>query len=245
MPIIEKLSPITTPDNPSQKTSFSKLPPHTSTIRRTFGTPYKLAKQIQDYNQTVKNQLKMSLHEDGVTFRGYIRVTVDLSRPVSIKKMGSKKENAVIKQQNGKEAEGSSSPELKVKLKKFDTFSKNLHLTSQTSSEDVISALLSRYKITNHIKKFALYERTQKTKEHYVISRLSYNSRPLLLRLLHGKNSPESSHTFILMENDIDGIQWEQFSNEELMSFLKIIEIEEERSKKEIEKVYGDFRSNC
>ena len=73
------------------------------------------------------------------------------------------------------------------------------------------------------MKKFALYERSQKTDEHYVISRLSYDSRPLLLRLLHGKNSPEGVHSFMLMENDIDGIEWTQFSVMELISFLKII----------------------
>ena len=230
---------------PSSFPKMSDLPPHTATIRKNFQSPYHLAKQIQEYNNSVKNQLKMSLHEDGITFRGYVRVTVDLKRPVTISgpHKSSKQQTNQVKTKFGihekqpsksssghHSADNSISPESttheilpKFLCKKFDVFSKNLHLTSQTTAEDVISALLSRYKITTHMKKFALYERSQKTDEHYVISRLSYDSRPLLLRLLHGKNSPEGVHSFMLMENDIDGIEWTQFSVAELISFLKII----------------------
>lgn len=160
----------------------------------------------------------MSLHEDGVTFRGYIRVTVNLSRPVTVldKKLEKNHQNSPdmsklhshsnhsdnqTEKQNHKQLNNHNQVNpnhYHIKIKKFDTFSKNLHLTSQTTSEDVISALLNRYKITTHIKKFALFEKTLKSSDHEVLCRLSYNSRPLLLRLIHGKNSLEKEHTFIL-----------------------------------------------
>ena len=263
-PVIQKKI-INTPSPPPslpqpQILSWNEQPKikNTSTIRKLFPTPNDLHNAITEYNEirskmiptknsSKNSNLKMSLHDDKTTFRGYIRVTVELQRPVKI--TNSTNNNA-------------SNPSFS--LKKFDSFSKNLHLTSQTTAYDVIEALLKRYKIIDHMKKFALYQRIQKTACHHIVERLEYNCKPLVLRLYHGrtgnvvkKESKEvilssgvkeghmnEPHQFLLKEADVAGIQWDQFNQNELISFLTIIDIEENKTKNEIRAVFNKFREN-
>ena len=50
------------------------------TIRRTLSQS-QIAKKVAAYNQTVKNRLLMTLRSD-YSFTGYIRVELELTRPV-------------------------------------------------------------------------------------------------------------------------------------------------------------------
>lgn len=289
---------IPSPEINLPRLSWSSQPKikNTSTIRKLFPTPKELHNAITQYNQlriatapprNTKNNsknsnLKMSLHEDQTTFRGYIRVNIEIQRPVKILQSSkshtpnknittikrSKSQNR--KQQNtpGNNSNSSSlspdSTDSFSSLKKLDQFSKNLHLTSQTTAYDVIEALLKRYKIADHIKKFALYQRIQKTATHHIIERLEYTCKPLVLRLYHGRSSTvvqkESSkvvqssgvsssymnepHQFLLKEADVDGIQWDQFNINELVSFMTIIDIEERKTRNEVMVVFKRFRQS-
>ena len=264
-----KFKPLPPPAAPSapQILSWNEQPKikNTSTIRKLFPTPNDLHNAITQYNQirskitptknTSKNSnFKMSLHNDKTTFRGYIRVTIELQRPVK------------ITQNNTDASKNNNPPPPSFSLKKFDHFSKNLHLTSQTTAYDVIEALLKRYKIIDHIKKFALYQRIQRTACHHIMERLENNCKPLVLRLYHGrtgnivkKESKEvilssgvkeghmnEPHQFLLKEADVYSghIQWDEFNQNELISFLTIIDIEENKTKNEIRAVFNKFREN-
>jgi len=203
----------------------SKAIKNTETIRLQFDSSAVLKNAIKNFNSTVDDRFKIDLNDDGITFIGYVRVAVRLQRPVNILKIGK------INDRQTKE------------MMQFEKFTKRLHLTSQTTCQDVIEALVKRYNIQDCIRKFAIYERKQKTKEHYTLERLTASHRPLLLRLMHGTNAPDAEHVFVFQEADIDGVQWEQFNFTELHSFLKIIDIEESKQLQEVHTVFNKFKS--
>ena len=127
----------------------SKAIKNTETIRLQFDSSAVLKNAIKNFNSTVDDRFKMDLNDDGITFIGYVRVAVRLQRPVNILKVGKNNDR------------------LTKEMMQFEKFTKRLHLTSQTTCQDVVEALVKRYNIQDCLRKFALYERKQKTKEHY------------------------------------------------------------------------------
>ena len=85
----------------------------------------------------------------------------------------------------------------------------------------ISQTFLKFLKVNQNLKPVS-YQRIQKTENHHIVERLEYASKPLIHRLVHGRSGKEGDHTFHMKESDSDGIQWDQFNQLELVSFLKI-----------------------
>uniref|UniRef100_H2Z764 Ras-associating domain-containing protein n=1 Tax=Ciona savignyi TaxID=51511 RepID=H2Z764_CIOSA len=114
---------------------------------------------------------------------------------------------------------------------------KALHLTSDTTSEQVVQALLNKYSITDNPMKFALFEKQVREEGHVILRKMLQRERPLFLRLLWG-NGNNDRRGFILQENESRDIHWESFSIAELLMFIKILDKEEGDYIAEIKRKY-------
>lgn len=186
-----------------------------NTIRKSF-TRSQIKSKLEDYNRTVKNKLIMTLRSDS-SFTGYIRVELELTRPVTTK---NKEGNVDI-----------------MYLPKNTV--KAIHLTSANTAEQVIKALLQKFQIQNDPRKYVLCERKQRGKEgdfHVTLRPLQEGERPLFLTLLWG--SAHSGHGFRLKDQMDNDPIWDDFKEAELEAFLRMYEDEETRAINEIQSNY-------
>ncbi|XP_077985601.1 ras association domain-containing protein 5-like [Glandiceps talaboti] len=170
---------------------------------------------------------------NGEVFRGFIRVHMNLSRPINVL-AGSRPASIFGVTDISQHERAKTSfflPKGTVKA---------LHITSDTTAHEVIIALLNKFKVTDNPRKFALFEKNETENENIVIRRLSDYERPLYLHLLWGPNCP--SKTFVLQENETGNIVWEAFSLPELRNFLKILDKEEEDHLTQVKKKYAIYQ---
>jgi len=201
-----------------QETKLASTLKEYNTINKKLTTA-ELHQRIAEFNLHVKASQQMTLQEDGTTFKGFIRVTMNLTRPVSINNSNSK------------------NPQEKASFYIDKGALKALYLTSNTTAEEVVQALLDKYKIIDNPHKFSLFEKQPREEGHVILRKLLPRERPLLLRLLWG-NGKDKVRNFILQENESRDIQWESFSMGELQMFIKILEKEENDYIQEIKKKY-------
>nr|CAB3265452.1 ras association domain-containing protein 5-like [Phallusia mammillata] len=180
-----------------------------NTIQRVISIE-EIQQKIEEFNLTVKGSQQMTLQEDGETFRGFIRVTMNLTRPVSVM------DAAKTSRKNPKKSS--------FYIDKGAV--KALHLTSDTTAAQVVQALLTKYNISDNPMKFALFEKQFREEGHVILRKMLPKERPLFLRLLWGNGSSEKKG-FILQENESRDIHWESFSVGELQMFIKILDKEE------------------
>jgi len=104
---------------------------------------------------------------------------------------------------------------------------KNIHITSESTSLEVIRSMLKKFKVVDNPQKFALYkcfpdpENEGKT----LLKRIGDQDRPLRIAL-EWLDSEEKK--FVLQENDTADIAWDAFALPELNNFLMILKKEEE-----------------
>ena len=125
---------------------------------------------------------------------------------------------------------------------------KALHVTSDTTTRDVIREILAKFRVADNPHKYALYERSDKTTADSVsdkktlgrirMRKMKGEERPLVLSLLWTKDGHSENKTLVLQENDPGEISWEQFSVPELKNFLLILDREEAWYKKKIHEKY-------
>ncbi|XP_013411876.1 ras association domain-containing protein 3 [Lingula anatina] len=111
-----------------------------------------------------------------------------------------------------------------VNMKLFDV------TTFATTVRQVIDVLLRKFKITDNPRKFALYEQSynDENKENPVkLRKLTDNEHPLMV-CLDWPSARMEHRKFVLQENDMQEILWEEFSLPELQNFLKILDKEEQ-----------------
>ncbi|XP_065670708.1 ras association domain-containing protein 1 isoform X3 [Hydra vulgaris] len=222
-----------------------------------------LRKLIEEFNS--HSPVIMTLHNDG-TFDGFIRVHMNLNRPVNVsadvsnltlrkavaaKRLSDSRRplSEIFKPDNSDHDSDvyltpnvSHGNELSV-LERRNTKParrlsfymprgtyKPLHVTSTTTALEVISALLTKYNVTDNPKKFALYEKHvpagDKNNKEATFRRLRGDENPLLLRLNWG--ALNTTDSFVLKEDDEGPIQWTNFELPELANFLEILQIEED-----------------
>jgi len=181
------------------------------TIRRTL-SPAQIAAKVTTYNTTVKNRLVMALRPD-YSFTGYIRVELELTRPVQ-------SNNEII-----------YLPKNTVKA---------IHLTSANTASQVIHALLAKFKIANDARKYVLCERKERDRGHVTLRPLNEAERPLFLTLLWG--AAHSGHGFRLKDRMDHEPVWDDFKDAELESFLRMFHDEEKRVLDEIRQSYNVLR---
>lgn len=188
-----------------------------------------LRQRINKYNNHVQN-LEMTMQENGKVFNGFIRVCLNLTRPINV--VAGTRPPSIY--DILKEEEESGRKTLTSFYLPRDTV-KALHITSEYTTREVICALLKKFKVADNPHKFALYEQyndveTKKGK----MRRIHDHEKPLVLALMWcGENKQ-----FVLQENETEDIVWEAFALAELSNFLKILDREEEEYLNQVRNKY-------
>ncbi|KAL7638754.1 UNVERIFIED_CONTAM: hypothetical protein RMT77_010287 [Armadillidium vulgare] len=213
-----------------------------STLRRTVRRIQSLtvdSTKIEEWVQKcpINNVgLQITKEEDG-GYRGCLRIHLNLSRPINI-------------------VAGTRPPSIYDILQEDRTLEKTLtsfymprdtvkaiHITSKTTTREVIVALLRKFKVVDNPQKFALYERTYDAGQSMKakLRRLGDNECPLVLAIAWSAEDITNKR-LVLQENDTADIQWEAFSLPELDNFLRILEREEGEYKNQIRDKYSHLR---
>eukprot|EP00053_Salpingoeca_punica_P014326 m.130133 g.130133 ORF g.130133 m.130133 type:complete len:512 (+) comp16428_c2_seq3:665-2200(+) len=233
-------------------------------------------KRIVEYNATTKGQ-KMEIVDaaNPKLFRGYIRVTMNLTQPIKVAGAAGQfppslyalsedgggvdeNEKAGVSAggshgrgsggrgsggrggRRGSGSSGGSGGKLRRRASTKPSYdgtarvsafvlpknvSKGLFTLSSTTADEVIAALLNKFKIITNPRKFVLYE--VNTKENSS-RRIRRNEEPLVLQLLWGGNNTDIE--FSLKENTSNrDLDWTDFSEAELDRFLEVLKDEEEQ----------------
>ncbi|KAK3728850.1 hypothetical protein QZH41_020225 [Actinostola sp. cb2023] len=178
-----------------------------------------LRRKIESFN-TQTTGLIMTMKDDSI-FQGFVRVHMNLLRPINI--VAGQRPLSIFEI-----VAGSIDSKKSQRMSFFLPLGtvKALHVTSETTVQEVIEALLKKFKIADNPRKFALFECYQEQDDHVILRRMADIEKPLMLRLLWG--GPDIRHSFSLQENETGDIVWEVFSIPELLNFLKILDKEEE-----------------
>ncbi|XP_048409234.2 ras association domain-containing protein 5 isoform X1 [Stegostoma tigrinum] len=193
-----------------------------------------IKQKIEEYNGKAKNCLGMRLNQDG-TYTGFIKVHLKLRRPVTVP--------AGIRPQSIYDVLKEVNPaEITDKRTSFylplDAV-KQLHISSVTTVNEVITSLLKKFMVIDNPQKFALFYQTKKGND-VNLQKLKENEHPLLIRLLAGPDTHASS--FALKENETGEVEWDAFSVPELQNFLIILEKEEKERIQQVQQRYTMFR---
>ncbi|CAN9512000.1 unnamed protein product [Ophioblennius macclurei] len=190
-----------------------------------------ILQKVKEYNAQINSNLFMNMNKDA-SYTGFIKVQFKLARPVSVPTPKKGASDAGARKAGG--------------VKRRTSFylpkdaSKHLHISSRTSSREVIEALLKKFTVVDNPGKFALFERSERHDQVYV-RKLSDDERPLRLRLSAGPN--EKILSFVLKENETGDVNWHAFSMPELKNFLRILQREEEEHVKQIVQRYALART--
>eukprot|EP00048_Salpingoeca_helianthica_P023729 m.26684 g.26684 ORF g.26684 m.26684 type:complete len:508 (-) comp8954_c0_seq2:69-1592(-) len=207
-------------------------------------------RRVDAYNACTPGVPMELLDSAGKHFKGFIRVTMNLSRPIRVSCLdplrnwspetsevpqpsasasATNTRHVRVASVSGKDAVGMMGHSLNDEESSFylpKNVSKGLFLTSQTSSQEVIAILLRKFRIVTNPRKFALFEvnSTDKTSR-----RLRRYEEPLVLQLLWGGQNEHLA--LCLQENQEDeAFPWIDFSTPELQTFLRIVDAEEQEN---------------
>ncbi|CAN9512324.1 unnamed protein product [Ophioblennius macclurei] len=243
------------------KTSFFRKPRHApkqnETKEEEEGGTNDLSEEevrarIEEYNTQVSEN-GMKLGSDGA-YTGFIKVHLRLSRPVTVPAVDAASSDAASRQPGG----GSRAPPQQQppppedleepdcgQAEKRTSFYlpcdcvKQLHISSLTTTREVIQGLLKKFMVLDNPRKFALYRQTHRDGQD-LFQKLPLCERPLLLRLIAGPDAEKLS--FVLKENETGEVEWHAFSVPELQNFLVILEKEETERVRAVEQKYAVYR---
>lgn len=219
------------------------------------GSRDELKKRIESYNDANKQRLTMNLVPDCNVYEGNIRVHINLYRPIRMCLPSRPSSIYDILVRSEARLPSNVGDVASFRLPN-DTF-KVIHITSETTTFEVIKTLLNKFNITDSPKKFALYERRlmdEKENEekdesgrnytYRCIRRIADIDRPLDLCLRWSEQGYDllDQHQFVLQENDTGDILWEEFSLPELDNFLRILAFEEKGYVNQIRIKYSALR---
>jgi Ras association domain-containing protein 1 len=215
-----------------------------------------LLSAIDKYNSLSPTGQETVFDSDNDVCRGFIRVAMDLRRPIHVVSGSQPPCVFTVTDESGSL---NSLRDGERTLTSFylppDTV-KALHVTSRTTTRDVIRSLLSKFHVADNPHKYVLYEKTlletgaaggcdPLSLGRVRQRRLRDEERPLLLALrwcLHDHEAAVNKR-FVLQENDPGDVAWESFSLPELRNFLLILDREEAWYKKRIHDRYESTRA--
>ncbi|MED6247350.1 hypothetical protein ATANTOWER_028237, partial [Ataeniobius toweri] len=116
-------------------------------VRKEFSRE-EIRQRIEQYNSLTKDYLKMTLNPSGV-YTGFIKVLMDLRRPVTVR--GA---------QRG--AGGAMMREAFYLPRGVDN---TLHISSENTVQQVITALLNKFTVADNPAKYALYKRCRRDEQ--------------------------------------------------------------------------------
>ncbi|XP_077581757.1 ras association domain-containing protein 5 isoform X1 [Stigmatopora nigra] len=191
--------------------------------------------RIEEYNSRVSEN-GMKLASDG-SYTGFIKVHLRLSRPVTLPAVETPvpgcSDGAPSGSQDCGQSENRSSFYLPCDCVK------QLHISSTTTTREVIQGLLKKFMVLDNPRKFALYRQTHRDGQD-LFQKLPLCERPLLLRLVTGPDPQQLS--FVLKENETGEVEWHAFSVPELQNFLVILDKEEAERVRSVESKYTVYR---
>lgn len=201
--------------------------------------------RIEEYNSQVSEN-GMKLASDG-SYTGFIKVHLRLNRPVTVPAVEGPAPDEQPANQNARlcsegsteESNGVSGTEKRTSFYLPCDCVKQLHISSQTTTREVIQGLLKKFKVLDNPRKFALYRQTHRDGQD-LFQKLPLSERPLLLRLIAGPDTEQLS--FVLKENETGEVEWHAFSVPELQNFLVILEKEEAERVRAVEQKYAVYR---
>ncbi|XP_075880536.1 ras association domain-containing protein 5 isoform X2 [Nelusetta ayraudi] len=197
--------------------------------------------RIEEYNSQVSDN-KMNMSSVG-SYTGFIRVHLRLSRPVTVPSVDVPALEGGNRLASGgsqvpSESQGATNQERTSFYLPSDC-AKQLHISSHTTTREVIQALLKKFMVLDNPCKFALYKQTHRDGQA-LLQKLPQCDHPLLLRLIAGPDPDLLS--FILKENETGEVEWHAFSVPELQNFLIILEKEEAERVRAVEQKYNNYR---
>ncbi|XP_077428850.1 ras association domain-containing protein 5 isoform X1 [Vanacampus margaritifer] len=191
--------------------------------------------RIEEYNSGVSEN-GMKLASDG-SYTGFIKVHLRLSRPVTVPAV----EASVPGDPDGSPSEVRDSGQGEDRTSFYLPCDcvKQLHISSTTTTREVIQGLLKKFMVLDNPRKFALYRQTHRDGQD-LFQKLPLCERPLLLRLIAGPDPEQLS--FVLKENETGEVEWHAFSVPELQNFLVILDKEEAERVRAVETKYTMYR---
>ncbi len=232
----------------------SKLP---ITSPEIFGES--LTAVLDCYNSLAPPGQETVLDEEGKLCRGFIRVEMNLSRPINVVSDAGgppsvynlTKDDTIGDEQQQRTLTTFYLPPSTVKA---------LHVTTDTTTRDVVQSLLAKFRVADNPHKYALYEKSLRgscdfelepeteladgrrasvsTLSRVQMRKLRNSERPLVLAMLWCRDGRSSERCFVLQENDPGEVDWGSFSLPELRNFLLILDREEAWYKKRIHERY-------
>ncbi|XP_061687650.1 ras association domain-containing protein 5 isoform X3 [Syngnathoides biaculeatus] len=193
-----------------------------------------VSKRIEEYNSRVSEN-GMKLASDG-SYTGFIEVHLRLSRPVTVPAV----EVQVPRGPGGSQSQGQDRGQGEDRTSSYLPCDcvKQLHISSTTTTREVIQGLL-KFMVLDNPCKFALYKQTHRDGQD-LFQKLPLCERPLLLRLIAGPDPEQLS--FVLKENETGEVEWHAFSVPELQNFLVILDKEEAERVRAVESKYTMYR---
>ncbi|XP_059185478.1 ras association domain-containing protein 5 [Centropristis striata] len=201
--------------------------------------------RIEEYNAQVSEN-GMNLASDG-SYTGFIKVHLRLSRPVTVPAVEAAGSEGASRQTTGgtqtlsecQEGTDCGQSEKRTSFYLPCDCVKQIHISSLTTTSEVIQGLLKKFMVLDNPRKFALYRQTHRDGQD-LFQKLPLCERPLLLRLIAGPDPEQLS--FVLKENETGEVEWHAFSVPELQNFLVILEKEESERVRAVEQKYSVYR---
>nr|XP_020448600.1 ras association domain-containing protein 5 isoform X2 [Monopterus albus] len=201
--------------------------------------------RIEEYNAQVSEN-GMKLASDG-SYTGFIKVHLRLSRPVTVPAVEAAGSEGASRQTGGRnralsedqEETDSGQSEKRTSFYLPCDCMKQLHISSLTTTREVIQGLLKKFMVLDNPRKFALYRQMHRDGQD-LFQKLPLCEHPLVLRLIAGPD-PELL-SFVLKENETGEVEWHAFSVPELQNFLVILEKEESERVRAVKQKYEVYR---
>ncbi|KRZ03253.1 Ras association domain-containing protein 1, partial [Trichinella zimbabwensis] len=196
---------------------------------------------IVNYNEKAGG-LTMTLDDNAITYRGFIKILINFSRPVNTVDILNQPSCYDITMDGDVMISGGSSKRLTLTSFYLPrNCVKTLHISSDTTTQEMIVSMLKKFHIVDNPRKFAFYERDLQSGKtlQAKLRRIPDEACPLEIALLWG---PSTNKRFVLQENETGEIMWDSFEIPELNNFLKILEIEENQYIDQIQEYYRNYR---
>ncbi|CAG5120809.1 unnamed protein product [Candidula unifasciata] len=160
------------------------------------------------------------------SFQGFLKVTMNLVRPITME-LGARPPS--IYELLTREHIVEENTQQVAFYMPRDTH-KSLHITSDTTTKEVVASLLKKFHILDHPRKFAMYEQEFSDRNKLVrLRRLTDKDFPLRCLVTW---DPEriKNYRMVLQENETGEIVWDAFSLPELNNFLRVLDREEKET---------------
>lgn len=197
-----------------------------------------LQRKIAEYNERLKrlgSGLGLTLMPDGKLIRGFLRVHLNLTRPINV--VAGTRPPSIYDIIN--EDENLQSRRTLTSFYMPRNTVKNIHITSEYTSLDVIKAMLKKFKVVDNPQKFALYRRFPDENGDKTLKRIPDNDFPLKIAL---EWCDWNERQFVLQENDDGDIAWDAFLLPELNNFLIMLDREEQEHLDQLRLKYDCLR---